>query len=62
LVFPDLFGVKDWVDQEVGRVNGETVIWGAGIFCVALYFVALTLPPDKPKRSGAASRPEESRK
>lgn len=33
-------------------MSGETVIWIAGLFCVALYLFALTLPPDKPKHGG----------
>jgi hypothetical protein len=30
-------------------MSGETVIWVVGLFCIALYIFALTLPSDKPK-------------
>jgi len=40
-------------------MSGETVIWVAGFFCIALYLFALTLPPDKPKRSDDVSSHEE---
>lgn len=33
-------------------MSANAVIWIAGLFCVALYLYALTLPPDKPKRPG----------
>lgn len=31
-------------------MSENTVIWLAGLICVALYLYALTLPPDKPKK------------
>ena len=33
-------------------MSANTVIWIAGLICVALYLYARTLPPDKPKRPG----------